>query len=55
LCASFALGAIARQIFDYAFSNLRELLEDEILEVRISVARVFERLSINDDGCQRIV
>jgi hypothetical protein len=28
LCSSFGIGAIARTIFDYAFANLRELLED---------------------------
>jgi hypothetical protein len=30
-------------------------LEDKVLEVREAVASVFHKLSINDDGCQRIV
>jgi hypothetical protein len=34
---------------------LRDLLEDEVLAVREATAWVFERLAINDDGCQRIV
>ena len=34
LLVSFAPSAIARQLFDYAFGNMRDLLEDEELEVR---------------------
>jgi len=42
-------------MFDYAFPNLRDLLEDPELPVREAAAWAFQRLSINDDGCQRIV
>ena len=34
---------------------MRELLEDKVLRVRESVALTFEKLSVNDDGCKRIV
>ena len=34
---------------------LQELLEDEVLKVREAVALTFEKLSVNDDGCIRIV
>ena len=55
LLGSFAISAIARQLFDYAFGNMRDLLEDETLAVREACAWVYERLSGNDDGSQRIV
>jgi hypothetical protein len=55
LLGSFAISAIARQLFDYAFGNMRDLLEDETLAVREACAWVYKRLSGNDDGCQRIV
>ena len=55
LIGSFALSAIGRQLFDYAFPNLRDLLEDEELEVRKAAAWAFKQLTVNDDGCQRIV
>ncbi len=38
LIGSFALSAIGRQLFDYAFPNLRDLLEDEELDVRKAAA-----------------
>lgn len=34
---------------------LQELLEDEVLKVREAVAMTFEKLSVNDDGCTRVV
>lgn len=55
LIGSFALSAIGRQLFDYAFPNLRDLLEDEELDVRKAAAWAFRQLTVNDDGCQRIV
>lgn len=55
LLSSFALSRRAREYFGYAFPSLQELLEDEVLPVREAVAFTFEKLSINDDGCQRIV
>jgi len=55
LLSSFAISRRARENFGYAFPRLQELLEDKVLAVRVAVAKVFTRLSINDDGCQRIV
>lgn len=55
LLSNFALSRRAREIFGYAFPMLQELLEDQVLRVREAVALIFEKLSINDDGCQRIV
>lgn len=49
------MSAIGRQLFDYAFPNLRDLLEDEELDVRKAAAWAFRQLTVNDDGCQRIV
>ena len=45
----------AREIFGYAFAMLQELLEDPVLKVREAVALTFEKLSVNDDGCRRVV
>lgn len=55
LLSSFALQRRAREFFGYAFPMLQELLEDDVLQVREAVAFTFEKLSVNDDGCQRIV
>ena len=55
LLGSFALSAIARQFFYYAFPNMKELLEDSDLAVRTATAWAFKQLTINDDGCQRMV
>lgn len=55
LVGSFALSGIARQMFDDVFDNLKELLEDEDLRVREACSWAFYRLSVNDDGCQRMV
>lgn len=55
LLGSFALSAIGRQLFDYAFPNLKALLEDEVLAVRKAAAWAFKQLTVNDDGCQRMV
>jgi HEAT repeat protein len=50
LLGSFALSAIGRQLFDYAFPNLRELLEDESYAVREATSWAFKQLTQNDDG-----
>lgn len=55
LQGSFAISGIGRQIFDFAFENLKELLEDEDLRVREASAWALYRLSVNEDGCQRMV
>ena len=55
LLSSFALSKRGREIYNYAFPKLKELLEDKVLKVREAVACAFEKLSVNDDGCQRIV
>lgn len=55
LLGSFALSAIARQMFEYAFDNLMKLLEDPVLAVREASAWSMKQLSVNDDGCQRMV
>jgi hypothetical protein len=55
LLSSFALSKRAREIYSEAFPKLKELLEDKVLRVREAVACAFEKLSVNDDGCQRIV
>lgn len=55
LLGSFALSAIARQFFYYAFPNMKALLEDEVLAVRTATAWAFKQLTFNDDGCQRMV
>ena len=46
---------MGRQLFEYAFLNLKELLEDEDLKVRVATAWEFKQLTVNDDGCQRMV
>ena len=51
LQGSFALSMNGRQNFDYAFENLKELLEDEDLRVREASAWALYRLSVNEDGC----
>lgn len=55
MLGSFALSAIARQFFYYAFPNMKALLEDEVLAVRTATAWAFKQLTVNDDGCQRMV
>ncbi len=55
LLGSFALSAIGRQLFDYAFPNLRSLLEDEELQVRTAAAWALKQLTVNKDGCERVV
>ena len=55
LQGSFALSGIGRQIFDFAFENLKELLEDEDLRVREASSWALYRMSVNEDGCQRLV
>ena len=53
---SFALSGIGREMFiDYVFESLKELLEDEDLRVREASAWALQRVSVNEDGCQRLV
>ena len=53
---SFALSGIGREMFlDYAFENLKELLEDEDIRVMEASAWALYRVSVNEDGCQRLV
>ena len=42
LLGSFALSAIGRQFFGYAFPNMKLLLEDEVLAVRTATAWAFK-------------
>ena len=55
LQGSFALSGIGRQIFEYAYESLKELLEDEDIRVREASAWSLHRLTVNEDGCQRLV
>ena len=55
LQGSFAISGIGRRMFDFVFENLKELLEDEDLNVREATAWAFMRLSVNDDGCEKMV
>ena len=34
---------------------MKALLEDEVLAVRTATAWAFKQLTVNDDGCQRMV
>ena len=55
LQGSFAISGIGRRMFDEVFDNLKELLEDDDIRVREACAWAFMRLSVNDDGCDRMV
>lgn len=56
LQGSFALSNIGRDLFiDYVFESLKELLEDEDLRVREASAWALYRVSVNEDGCLRMV
>ena len=55
LQGSFAISGIGRQNFEFVFDNLKELLEDEDIRVREACAWAFYRLSVNEDGCSRMV
>ncbi len=55
LIGNFATAKRAREIFNFAFPLLKELLEDKVLEVREQIALAFMKLSTTDDGCTRIV
>ena len=50
LLSSFALAKRGRDLFSYAFDQLKVLLEDKVLRVREAVAYVFFKLSMKDDG-----
>lgn len=52
---SFAISGIGRQSYDFVFDNLRELLEDDYIHVREACAWAFHKLSVNDDGCTKMV
>jgi len=49
------LSNIGRDLFDYVFESLKELLEDEDLRVREASAWALYRVSVNEDGCLRMV
>jgi len=55
LIGALAISRLARERFACAFPNLRELLEDKVPAVRVAVSLTFERLSINQHGCELIV
>ena len=56
LHGSFALSGIGRPMFiDFSFENLKELLEDEDIRVREAAAWALYRVSVNQDGCNRLV
>ncbi len=55
LIAAMAISNRARDRFECAFANLKQLLEDKQLRVREAVAYVFRRLSVNHQGCSLIV
>ena len=42
-------------MFDFVFENLKELLEDDEIRVREAAAWAFMRLSVNEDGCEKMV
>ena len=52
---SFALSGIGRTQFEFAYENLKELLEDDDLRVREAASWALCRLTVNQDGCQRLV
>lgn len=39
---------------EYTFKNLNEILEDSDQSVRNAAAMVFQKLSINQSGCESI-
>lgn len=55
LQGEFALSGIGRRMFDFVFESLKELLEDYSLKVREATALAFKKLSVNDDGCEKMV
>ena len=55
LLSSFAISKNGRELFEYAFQPLKELLEDEDLKVREAAAFTIHRVSVNDDGCTKLV
>jgi uncharacterized membrane-anchored protein YjiN (DUF445 family) len=55
LLSSFALSKIGRELFEVAFGHLADLLEDEDLRVREAVAFTIMRVSVNEDGCEKMV
>lgn len=55
LLSSLAIFQNGRALFEYAFQPLKELLEDEDLKVREAAAFTIQRVSVNDDGCQKLV
>lgn len=55
LLSSFAISQNGRALFEYAFQPLKELLEDEDLKVREAAAFTIMRVSVNDDGCAKLV
>lgn len=55
LLSSFAVSKIGRDYFEEAFGPLKALLEDEDIKVREAAAFTIMRVSVNDDGCRKLV
>jgi len=55
LLSSFAISKIGRELFEVAFQNLIDLLEDEDIKVREAAAFTILRVSVNEDGCDKLV
>ena len=55
LLGSFALSFNGRALFEFAFQPLKDLLEDEELKVREAASRTIQMVSVNDDGCIKLV
>ena len=55
LLSSFAISKNGRQLFELAFGSLKDLLEDEDIRVREATSFTIMRVSVNDDGCVKLV
>lgn len=55
LLGSFAISFNGRALFEDAFNPLKDLLEDEDLKVREAASMTIQKVSINDDGCIKLV
>lgn len=55
LLSSFAISKNGRELFELAFPHIKDLLEDEDIKVREATAFTIMRVSVNDDGCERLV
>ena len=55
LLSSFAISQNGRHLFELAFSHLKDLLEGEDIRVREAPSFTIMRVSVNDDGCAKLV